>query len=490
MKAFIQTYGCQMNEHDSQRMMAVLASVGYEMTADIHEASLILVNTCSVRHNPENKVYSFLGTLHPLKRDNPNLIVGVAGCVAQQAGGAILKRNADVDMVFGPDQFFRLPQMIEAVRGGERVVRTDWAPREPKTQNFIPDQWLEAGHVENRKAYIAITKGCDNFCSFCIVPYTRGREISRRPDNILREAQALIDKGAREIWLLGQNVNSYNADGYGFHELLEAMAQLPLSRLRFTSPHPRDWNNALSDLMAAQSVICNQLHLPLQSGSDRVLELMNRRHGIRDYLEKVAYAKSVNPAIEISTDLIVGFPTETEEDFACTLDVLDQVRYSQVFSFMYSPRPGTRAEKLDDDVPRDVKEERLQQLIALQNRINQEQLENYLGTTQELLIDGAHPRKDHTVSGRTDGFRPVSVTDPALGIGDLVDVRITGYHGHWLEGERLYPLTSSLEKEELSKKKPSSATSSLEKEELSKKKSSSATVRSTIPFGQLGKHRG
>jgi len=436
MKAFIQTYGCQMNEHDSQRMAAILASLGHETTASMEDAALILVNTCSVRHNPENKVYSFLGTLRRLKKRNPDLIVGVAGCVAQQAGEAILKRSGVVDMVFGPDHYFQLPEMIEAVRQGERVVRTAWGPRQPKTQNFIPEAWVEAGHVERHKAYIAIMKGCDNFCSFCIVPHVRGREVSRAPNNVLREARALIDRGAKEIWLLGQNVNSYAAEGYGFHELLEAMARLPLVRLRFTSPHPKDWTNALSDLMAAEPVICNQVHMPFQAGANRILEMMNRRHRIEEYLDKVAYMKSINPGIEIGTDLIVGFPTESEDDFQCTLRVLEEVRYSQVFSFMYSPRPGTRAARLDDDVPRTVKEERLQRVIALQEQIDREQLTQYVGTTHEVLIDGAHPKKRHTMSGRTDGFRPVSVTDPALEIGGLLDVRITGFHGHWLEGER------------------------------------------------------
>ncbi len=437
LKAYIQTYGCQMNEHDSQRMEDILVSMGYELTQEIADASLILVNTCSVRHNPENKVYSFLGTARKLKKKNPALILGVAGCVAQQAGETILKRNTDVDLVFGPDQYFRLPEMIDAVRHGERVVQTAWGSRETKTRNFIPEQWLETGHVENHKAYIAIMKGCNNFCSFCIVPYTRGREISREPENILHEAHALVDKGAKEIWLLGQNVNSYAADEHSFYDLLKAMVELPFPRLRFTSPHPKDWDNRLSDLMAAEPAICNQLHLPLQAGADRVLKVMNRRHTMDEYLDKVAYMKSVNPGIEISTDLIVGFPTEADEEFECTLRVLEEVKYSQLFSFMYSPRPGTRAAKMDDDVPREVKEERLQRVLALQNRINAEQVEKYVGTTQEILIDGKHPKQPGTVSGRTDGFRPVSVVDPTLGMGDLIDVRITGFHGHWLEGERL-----------------------------------------------------
>ncbi|HEO72464.1 MAG TPA: radical SAM protein, partial [Candidatus Hydrogenedentes bacterium] len=246
VKAYIRTFGCQMNEHDSQRIAALLEASGYAMTEAIEEASLILLNTCSVRHNPENKVFSFLGMLAPLKRERPELVIGVGGCVAQQLGGAILARNRDVDLVFGPDQYANLPEMLDLVRRGERVVMTDWGPKQPPVQDFIPDALIEAGPVVNGKAYIAIMTGCNNFCSFCIVPYVRGREISRPPESILREARALIDKGAREIWLLGQNVNSYRAEGWRFYELLEAMARLPVARLRFTSPHPKDWDNALS----------------------------------------------------------------------------------------------------------------------------------------------------------------------------------------------------------------------------------------------------
>ena len=441
-KAFIQTYGCQMNEHDSFRMMAILSSLGFETTDVLAEAALILVNTCSVRRNPENKVYSFLGSLKPLKKRNPALIVGVAGCVAQQEGERILKRARVVDIVFGPDNYFRLPEMIAAVRRGERVVMTDWLPGKERVQNFIPEEWLERGHVEGCKAYIAISKGCGNLCSFCIVPRVRGREVSREPDNILREARDLIDKGAKEIWLLGQNVNSYRAGEFRFRQLLDAMSQLDIKRLRFTSPHPKDWPDDLSDLMASRPVICNQLHLPLQAGADRILTLMNRRHTIREYLDKVAYMKSINPGTdprgsvpEISTDIIVGFPTETEAEFEETLRALEEVRFSQVYSFKYSPRPGTKAEQLDDDVPRELKEERLARLIAVQERINTEQMALYVGSVQEILIDGAHPKQPETWSGRTDGYRPVSIPDPNLHVGDIVDVRITGINGHWLLGE-------------------------------------------------------
>ncbi len=436
-KAYIQTYGCQMNEHDSQRMAEVLGRNGFEMTEIVEEASLVILNTCSVRENPENKVYSQLGRLRRLKRTNPDMVIGVGGCVAQQAGQAILDREKTVDMVFGPDHFFELPELIAAVRRGERIVATEWMKRPAnRVLNFVPDQWVEAGHVEGCKAYVAIMKGCDNFCSFCIVPHVRGREVSREPGNILREIRDLVGKGAREVWLLGQNVNSYRAGDLGFHGLLDAASTCDgLKRLRFTSPHPKDWDNALSDLMAARPVVCSHLHLPFQAGSNRVLDLMRRRHTIEAFLEKVAYLKQVVPDVAITTDVIVGFPTETEDDFQRTLGVIEEVRFSQIFSFKYSPRPGTAAAEMADDVPREVKDERLQQVIAMQEGIVEDQLEACIGTIQDVLVDSAHPRDRLAMNGRTEGYRPVKICDGSLEAGDTVQVRITGWRNHWLEGE-------------------------------------------------------
>jgi tRNA-2-methylthio-N6-dimethylallyladenosine synthase len=286
------------------------------------------------------------------------------------------------------------------------------------------------------KAYIAITKGCNNCCSFCIVPQTRGREVSREPENILREARSLVRDGAKEIWLLGQNVNSYQAGDYAFYQLLDDLSQIDgLRRLRFTSPHPKDWNDALSDLMAARKSICKQLHLPFQAGADRILKLMRRNHTIEAYLAKIRYLKQAAPGVEISTDLIVGFPGETEEEFQHTLDVVGEVRFNQIFPFKYSPRPGTEAAKLEDDVPREVKEERLACVIALQDRINDENMRALHGSTQEILIDAAHPRERGVMNGRTDGYRAISVRGAALEIGDFVRGRVTGHQGHWLESE-------------------------------------------------------
>ncbi|MDZ4859042.1 MAG: tRNA (N6-isopentenyl adenosine(37)-C2)-methylthiotransferase MiaB [Candidatus Hydrogenedentes bacterium] len=438
-KAYIQTFGCQMNEHDSYRMVEVLARQGYAMTDQVDDASLVILNTCSVRQNPENKVYSLLGRLRRLKRQEREVIIGVGGCVAQQEGEKILERERCVDMVFGPDNYFRLPEMIEQVRRGERVLMTKWQPRAANhVQNFVPEEWVEAGHVEGCKAFVSITKGCDNFCTFCVVPYTRGREVSREADNILREVRDLVSRGAREIWLLGQNVNSYRAHDVGFYELLDMVSQVEgLARLRFTSPHPNDWNNRLSDLMAERKTICNHLHLPFQAGSDRLLTLMNRGHKIEDYLNKIRYMRTINPVIELSTDLIVGFPTETDEDFEDTLRVLEEVRFSQIFPFKYSPRPGTKAENMTDDVPREVKQERLARAIALQERIADARMAAYIGTEQEILIDGANPRFQNAMNGRTGGYRPVTAHNCDAEIGDLITVRITAYKQHWLNGEIL-----------------------------------------------------
>lgn len=438
-KAYIQTFGCQMNEHDSYRMVEVLARQGYAMTEEVDEASLVILNTCSVRQNPENKVYSLLGRLRRLKRKDSEVIIGVGGCVAQQEGEKILERERCVDMVFGPDNYFRLPEMIELVRQGERVLMTKWQPRAAdRVQNFVPEEWVEAGHVEGCKAYVSITKGCDNFCTFCVVPYTRGREVSREADNILREVRDLVSRGAKEIWLLGQNVNSYRAHDVGFYELLEMVSQVDgLKRVRFTSPHPNDWSNRLSDLMAKRATICNHLHLPFQAGSDRILEAMNRGHTIAEYLNKTRYMRSINPALELTTDLIVGFPTETDAEFEETLRVLEEVQFSQVFPFKYSPRPGTKAEKYEDDVPREVKEERLAHAIALQTKIADARMNAYIGTEQDILIDGANPKFRGAMNGRTDGFRPVTIHDCDAEIGDVVAARITAYRQHWLDGEAL-----------------------------------------------------
>jgi tRNA-2-methylthio-N6-dimethylallyladenosine synthase len=436
-KAYLKTYGCQMNEHDSLRMRSVLERQGYALTDEVSSADLVVLNTCSVREKPENKVYSFLGTIRDLKQHNPDVIIGVAGCVAQQEGRKLLKREKFVDMVFGPDNMFKLPDMIERVQGGQRVLETKWAERdERRVHDFIPDEELERNYVDGCKAYVAISKGCDNFCTFCVVPYTRGRDISRRPEGIMTEVRDVVRRGAREIMLLGQNVNSYRADGWDFHGLLDAVSQVDgLQRLRFKSPHPNDWNNELSDLLTSRDTICDQLHLPYQAGSDRVLAEMRRNHTVEEYVAKIDYLRSINPGVEISTDIICGFPTETEADFEGTLDVMRHARFEHLYAFKYSERPNTlAARKIEDDIPEELKAGRLQRVLDLHHEISEEQMEAFIGQEVEVLIDSAHPQERGIMCGRTQGDRPVVVRDGSLEIGDLVNVQVDARRKFSLEG--------------------------------------------------------
>lgn len=443
-KVFIQTYGCQMNDHDSQKMMSVVSQMGYKPTEDISSAQLVLLNTCSVRQNPENKVYSLLGRLKKRKMKDSSLIVGVGGCVAQQEGQTILSREKTVDIVFGPDHLFSLPEMIQEARNGRRVLRVHWAsrPDNQRVVDFIPKDSLDFQTFSGCRGLVSITKGCDNFCTFCIVPRTRGREVSRPSSSILEEVDLLVSQGAKEILLLGQNVNSYRAGSVDFYTLLESVADRPgVERVRFTSPHPNDWNNRLSDLMADHPHICNQLHIPFQSGSNEILKKMNRVHTIEAYLEKIAYMKSINSQLALTTDLIVGFPSETDLDFEQTLSVIREIKFHQLFSFKYSSRPGTRASYMEDDVPKAIKEERLARVLACQDQIHEEHMEEAQGQCYEVLIDSAHPEERGVMMGRTDGNRPVSVlrSPMSLEIGDMVKIRV--------QGRRKYTLLACLESE-------------------------------------------
>ncbi|MBT4289532.1 MAG: tRNA (N6-isopentenyl adenosine(37)-C2)-methylthiotransferase MiaB [Deltaproteobacteria bacterium] len=426
-KAFIKTFGCQMNEHDSSRIAEILKREGFEIIHQMDKADLVMVNTCSVRENPENKVYSIIGRLTIQKKKNPNLIIGICGCVAQQEGRRILKKRKAVDMVFGTDNIFKLPEILKGVRGGNRVLFTEWLPRKKSVQNFIPDMELKTGVIEGCKGQIAITKGCNNFCSYCIVPMTRGRLVSRELENILEEAKDLINKGAKEIMLLGQNVNSYSASNNEFYDLLKKMANLVgLQRLRFISPHPNDWNNALSDLMSEEKVICNQIHLPFQAGSNRVLKAMKRDHTAEEYLLKVDYLKQKIPDIVISTDIIVGYPSETEADFQETLNIMKTVHFFPIYAFKYSPRPGTKAAQLIDDIPTEIKEQRLEAVLTLQKEIQNSFFEKAIDEEYEIFIESFHPKEIGVMNGRTSGNISVSVSGNSLKIGDLVKVKIIG----------------------------------------------------------------
>jgi tRNA-2-methylthio-N6-dimethylallyladenosine synthase len=442
----VQTFGCQMNVSDSDRIHDVLAPHGYRPTADPAQADLIILNTCSIREKAEQKMASQLGRLVPLKEHNPDLVLAVAGCVAQQEGAKLLKRLRHLDLVLGPDQIGDLPALLERVqRSGERVAETSFFKR--SDYRFLetrpkPDQPVTE--------FVTIMKGCDKCCTYCIVPFTRGREVSKPKEMVLREVRGLVEAGVREVTLLGQNVNSYGKDKareVHFAELLREVDTIPdLARLRFTTSHPSDCTDELIACFGELRTLCESFHLPVQSGSDRILDGMRRGYPVAHYLDRLDRLRARAPGIALSTDIIVGFPGETEADFEATLALLDRVRFDSIFSFKYSPRPGTKATNLDDDVSEEVKSARLQRVLALQRAVTADRMRGYLGTTQEVLIEGPS-RKEHSrhgswqLMGRTRTNVIVNLPVP-LGefwsrrwIGRLAQAKIEAVNAHSLLGQ-------------------------------------------------------
>jgi tRNA-2-methylthio-N6-dimethylallyladenosine synthase len=432
MKLYVQTWGCQMNQLDSARIVQLMKSADYEPTDSVDDADLIILNTCSVRDKAEQKVYSALGRWRPLKEEK-GVILGVGGCVAQQEGEAIFSRAPAVDFVLGTQSLPTLPDIVRRLLDGEsRVVEIG---RHPGNLDIPPEQ---IDRIPGVKAYITIMEGCDNFCSFCVVPFTRGRERCRTVAQIVGEAESLADAGFREIQLLGQNVNSYRdpKDGRGFAALTDAVGAVTgIRRIRFTSPHPKDFSEALMERFAAGGALMPHMHLPAQSGSTSVLERMRRGYSREDFLELVRRARERAPGLALSTDLIVGFCGETPREFEDTLTLLDEVRFSSVYSFKYSERPHTLASKrLPDDVPDPDKTERL---IALQSRQREIQLSlhrSLVGRTVEVLIEGPS-RKGGQLAGRGPDNRIVNFEGPLDAIGSFAEVTITGFGPNSLLGE-------------------------------------------------------
>ena len=432
-KVFVQTFGCQMNEYDTDKMLEVLKKENYESTDSTQKADLIILNTCSIREKAEQKVYSQLGRLRKLKENNPQLLIGVGGCVAQQEGDTILKRDKNVDLVFGTDNFFDLPEMLNQAKRGHRIVCTERKAYKQKVRNFIPEQTFRVSQNKKIKAHIAITKGCNNFCTFCIVPLTRGLEVSREPKNILEEAQQLAEQGVREIMLLGQNVNSYQANGIDFVELLEKIDQINgIERIRFTSPHPKDFHTRLADAFRDLSSLCEHMHLPIQAGSDTVLKQMKRRYTREEFYEKVDLLRSRVPDVTISTDLIVGFPGETDDDFQKTMEALERVRFDQIYSFKYSPRPGTPASLYQQHLEEPVKVERLRLVQETHERILQEKYHSLIGTTQEVMIEGVHPRTKTNATGRSRGNHSITILNRDARAGEIIAVEVVSANQHSL----------------------------------------------------------
>ena len=425
-RLYISTFGCQMNEYDSARMADVLReSSGLSLTADPEEADVVLLNTCSVREKAQEKVFSHLGQWRLLKRRKPELVIGVGGCVASQEGEGILERAPFVDLVFGPQTIHRLPAMLEALRA-ERAPQVDVSFPEIEKFDRLPEP-----RAEGAAAFVSIMEGCSRYCSFCVVPYTRGEEVSRPFAQVVAEVESLVAQGVREVTLLGQNVNAYRGprdDGatVDLAGLIRHVAGLPgLERIRFTTSHPLEFRDSLVAAYAEVPKLANYLHLPVQSGSDRVLAAMKRGYTRLEYKQKVRKLRAVRPGISLSSDFIVGFPGETEEDFAQTLELIEDVGFDQSFSFIYSRRPGTPAASLPDEVPREVKLERLERLQATIDRQAQAISRGMVGSTQRVLVE-RHSRRDaRQLAGRTENMRWVNFDGPDSLINRFADVRIT-----------------------------------------------------------------
>ncbi len=428
-KLYIKTYGCQMNVYDSERMAEALESEGYEQTQDVNEADMVLLNTCHIREKAAEKVYSDLGRLKPLHDEKPNLKIGVAGCVAQAEGAEIMRRQPMVDLVVGPQTYHRLPEMMKEVDAGRPALDTDF-PEEDKFDH-LPKRVLPA---RNPSAFLTVQEGCDKFCAFCVVPYTRGAEVSRPAERILKEAQALVDRGVREITLLGQNVNAYHGHEGGLAGLIWELSEIDaLKRIRFTTSHPNDMDDALIEAHGACEKLMPYLHLPVQSGSDRILKAMNRKHTAAQYLKLIDRIRAARPDLMFSGDFIVGFPGETEEDFEATMQLVRDVHYGQAYSFKYSARPGTPAAE-KEDVPADVASHRLQRLQALLTEQQYKTQADMVGREVEVLFE-KRGRQDGQLIGKSDYLHAVHAEAPADMIGTVQPVKITKNMTNSLTGQ-------------------------------------------------------
>jgi tRNA-2-methylthio-N6-dimethylallyladenosine synthase len=437
-KLYLQTYGCQMNQYDSERIAQLMGRAGYDCTDCIENADLVLLNTCSVRDRAEQKVYSALGRWKELKEHRDGVIIGVGGCVAQQEGLNLLKRVPHLDLVFGTHNIHKLPQMVEQVQTlRSRPIETAFY-REP---SYMEDPNGRT-NVQGAKAFVTIMQGCNKVCSFCIVPHVRGREVSRPSARIVDEIESLVHHGVREVMLLGQNVNSYGKTSPGeisFAELLGRVNEIDgLKRIRFTTSHPQDLSPELIEAFANLDKLCEHLHLPVQSGADPVLSRMRRGYTRDEYLARISRLRERCPAVALSTDIIVGFPGETDAEFADTLEMLQQVEYDEIYSFMYSPRPQTVSAKIyDDDIADAVKRARLQEVQSLQREVSLRKNRESIGNVEEILVDGKSRLKNGQMMGRTRTNRIVNLIGDETLVGSLLPVRIIGATANSLIGEEL-----------------------------------------------------
>ena len=418
-----------MNVADSELVTGLLTSKGYSPAESMESADAIFVNTCAIREHAEEKVHSRLGVFHKIKQERPEVLIGVLGCMAQNLKDDLLENKPYVDIILGPDSYRNLPDMLTRSKEVDHLVDT-------KLSRFEVYDDLFPSRQEGINAWISIMRGCDKFCTFCIVPFTRGRERSRSAESILEETRKAVNDGFVEITLLGQNVNSYQSDGETFPDLLESVAQVPgLQRIRYTSPHPQDVDDRLIEVMGAYDTICNSIHFPLQSGANRILKRMNRTYTRERFLDVANRIRSQLPNVGISTDIIVGFPGESDQDFEDTLSVMDAVKFDSAFTFKYSPRPYTKAVNYSDQIPEDVKSERLNQLISLQKKHTLERNKARVDSVEKVLVEKESKKSADQWAGRTDSNQWVIFDKKDAQVRDLVNVRIQKATGVTLHGE-------------------------------------------------------
>ena len=421
-----------MNVADSELVESILKGEGYSKAAQLHDADAIFVNTCAIREHAEEKVHSQLGRYDLIKKEKPDTIIGVLGCMAQSLKHDLLENRPFVDIILGPDSYRKLPEMLS------RKMEVPNSLVDTTLSRFEVYDDLFPSRKEGVNAWISIMRGCDKFCTFCIVPFTRGRERSRSMESIITETTQAVEDGFTEITLLGQNVNSYRHNGDEFHHLLEAVSQVRgLKRIRYTSPHPQDMTDDLLNTMLTHENICNYVHLPLQSGSDRILKRMNRTYSRDHFIELAHRIREILPGVGISTDIIVGFPGESEFEFSETLTVMEEVKFDSAFNFKYSPRPGTKASEYDDPIPEDIKQQRLEQIIDLQKRHTLERNLDLVGTIQTVLIEKESKMSSHQWAGRTDSNKWVIFDKEDVQIKDMVSIQIKKAKGITLHGELL-----------------------------------------------------